>query len=150
MFPVGSQGGEQMPSKLPTMPLRDKAIAFVILALMLGGFAFAIHQQSLRVIPRKIPKIFVALPVDPVEASAEFRSRILSDFPLLSLEASLVQTLSSEGFVSDGWFSKRMTFRNKHGGSRGCDFTASVSWESDSQSRISVIDARLLRSPGCN
>jgi hypothetical protein len=63
--------------------------------------------------------------------------------------AACIATLSSQGFSSDGWFGKRMAFRHQHGGFRGCDFTASVSWDSDSQSRISAIDARPLRSPGC-
>jgi hypothetical protein len=138
-----------MLGKSATIPFRDKVMIFLILAVVLGGLAFATYRQPSHVASAEAPRIFAGLPVDPVEANAAFRSRVLADFPLLSPEAGLVQTLSSQGFSSDGWFGKRMTFRRQHAGFRGCDFTASVSWDSDNQSRISAIDARLLRSPEC-
>jgi hypothetical protein len=32
---------------------------------------------------------------------------------------------------------------------RGCDFSASVTWEADDQHRIRTIGARFMRTPGC-
>lgn len=134
------------------MPLRDKAAIVAILAVILGGFGYATWPASRVAAPAEATDaamIYAGLPADAGAANAAFRARVIAGFPLLTPEDELVRTLSRQGFKSDGWFGKRMTFRRLGGGSRGCDFTASVSWELDDQARISTLDARFLRTPGC-
>jgi hypothetical protein len=92
--------------------------------------------------------ILSGLPADSGQANVTFRARVISEFPLLTPEYKLMQTLSRQGFVSDGWFSnKRMTFRRDKW--RGCNYTASVTWESDDQARIRTLDARFLATSDC-
>ena len=135
------------------IPLRDKAAIVAILALILGGFGYAAFWRAApidaSVDPTDAAMIYAGLPADAGAANAAFRARVISGFPLRTPEGDLVQALSRQGFKSDGWFGKRMTFRRLGAGLRGCDFTASVSWESDDQARISALDARFLRTPGC-
>lgn len=143
-----ADGGKPAP-----IPLRDKLAVCLILAAIFGVFGYAailslgpVAGSNGAVGP---PALYAGLPVDAGEANASFRARILSRFPLLTREDELVRTLSDQGFISDGWFGKRMTFRRLPGGYRGCDFTASVVWESDDRGRISALDARFLRTPDC-
>jgi hypothetical protein len=137
------------------IPLRDKVIALAIVAILVGGMTYtsilfagrsveSTHLANARL-------ILAELPADVVEANAVFRTRILSEFPVSTPEETLVGALSHRGFILDGWFSKRMTFRWLRGGGArlACDFTASVTWESDDQNRIHALDARLLTTPGC-
>jgi hypothetical protein len=137
------------------IPTRDKILIFVILAAIFGAGAYNTFGRNN---PTKSPKrvadaehIIAGLPTDAVAANDAFRTRILSEFPLASREAILIKTLADQGFISDGWFSKRMTFRwlLGQGGRGACDFTASVMWEADDQNRLKSLDARFLRTPGC-
>lgn len=141
-----------MTSKSLSIPSRDKAAICVILLILLGGIAYAtflpprhINQSSGGA---DLPLIYAGLPADAGEVYKTFRARVLSDFPLLSQEDKLIQMLSRQGFKSDGWLSKQMTFRRQNGALRGCDFTASVNWKSDDHGRVSALDARFLRTPG--
>jgi hypothetical protein len=138
-----------MANKAALVPLRDKVAAFAILAVLIGGIGCATWWRAGHINASDASMLYAGLPADQAEANATFRSRILSNFPLLSQEDNLIQTLARQGFKSDGWFSKRMTFRRHKGGARGCDFTASVVWESDDHARISALDPRFLRTPGC-
>jgi hypothetical protein len=138
-----------MTSNPVAIPSRDKAMIFAILGVFLGGIAYATYGRPSHIHPSEAPTILAGLPTDAAEANATFRARVLSDFPLLSPESNLVQTLSRQGFTSDGWFAKRLTFRRQRSAMRGCDFTASVTWESDDRARISEIESRFLRTPGC-
>jgi len=137
------------------IPPRDKISIFVILAVILGGAGYATLRSTNPANPPKrvvdAERILAGLPTEAVASNDAFRSRILSEFPVSSQEAVLVRQLSEQGFVSDGWFGKRMTFRWLLGQDRrsACDFTASVSWEADDQNRIRSLDARFLRTPGC-
>jgi hypothetical protein len=143
-----------MTSKSSPISPRDKAAIFVILLVVLGGGAYATlvsvgHDRGSGG-AADAPMIWADLPADAGEANAVFRARVLSGFPLQTPEDDLVQALSRQGFKSDGWFSKRMTFRRQLGHQRGCDFTASVTWESDVHARIRALDPRFLRTPGCD
>jgi hypothetical protein len=142
-----------MSDKSVPMPLRDKAAAFVILAVVLGAIAYATLGRAGHIntsgAQADASMIYAGLPADAGEANAAFRARMSAGFPLLSPEDNLIQTLARQGFKSDGWFSKRMTFRRQNGSLRGCDFTASVTWESDDHARISALGPRFLRTPGC-
>jgi hypothetical protein len=142
-----------MSNKSVPIPLRDKAAALAILAVLLGGIAYAAYWRAGHINTSQAQSdasmIYAGLPAGAGEANAAFRARVLAGFLLLSPEDNLIQTLARQGFKSDGWFSKRMTFRRQNGGSRGCDFTASVTWESDDHTRISALDPRFLRTPGC-
>jgi hypothetical protein len=142
-----------MAGKPALIPLRDKAAIFVVLAVILGGMAYGVIHSVGRNKnaghAADASMIYVGLPADAAQANATFRARVSSDFPLLTPEDSLIQTLSRQGFKSDGWFAKRMTFRRKNGGLRGCDFTASVTWETDDHGRVKSLDPRFLRTPGC-
>jgi hypothetical protein len=142
-----------MTSKSVPIPSREKATILVILAVLLGGIAYATYGRvghiSSSGSAADASMIYAGLPADAGQANTMFGARVLSDFPLLSPEDNLIQTLSRQGFKSDGWFSKRMTFRRQNGSLRGCDFTASVIWESDDHARISALDPRFLRTPGC-
>ena len=137
------------------IPLRDKIMIFVIVAAILGGAGYATLRWNTPATPSKRvldgQRILAGLPIDAAAANDAFRSRILAEFPLSSQEAVLVKKLSDQGFISDGWFSKRMTFRWLLGDNKrmACDFTASVFWEADDQNRIKSLDARFLRTPGC-
>jgi hypothetical protein len=133
-----------MASKLTPIPLRDKAAIFAILAGLLGVLAYAVYTGA-GAGAVNLSALYAHLPAD----AAAFRARVFSAFPLQAPEADFVQALSRQGFTADGWFSKRMTFRRQNGGSRGCDFTASVVWEADDQGRISALEPRFLRRPGC-
>jgi hypothetical protein len=139
--------------KAAPIPSRDKAAIFVILAVLLGGIAYGTNGRVEHIDASRgaadAAMIYSGLPADAAQANATFRARMLSNFPLLTSEDNLIQALSRQGFKSDGWVSKRMTFRRQNGSLRGCDFTASVVWQSDDHARISAIDPRFLRTPGC-
>ena len=142
-----------MGNKSIAIPLRDNAAAFAILAVLLGGIAYVTLARVSHIdtsgTQADASMIYAGLPAGAGGANAAFRARVSAAFPLLSPEDDLIRTLERQGFRSDGWFSKRMTFRRQNGGFRGCDFTASVTWDSDDQARISALDARFLRTPGC-
>jgi hypothetical protein len=142
-----------MTSKSSPISPRDRAAIFVILLVLLVGGVYATfvsvgHDKGSGA-AADAPMIWADLPADAGEANAAFRARVLSGFPLQTPEDDMVQALSQQGFKSDGWFSKRMTFRRQLGHQRGCDFTASVTWESDDHARIRALDTRFLRTPGC-
>ena len=138
-----------------TIPLRDKVKIAALAAAFVGFLTYTgiLFADRSRQSPHftQAQSILAGLPADPADANMAFRARILTDFPLSTPEETMVETLSRRGFVSDGWFAKRMTFRwLLGGGARGpCDFTASVTWDADDQKRIRTLDARLLRTPGC-
>jgi hypothetical protein len=149
---VGHQHRKSTPPSSAPIPLRDKAAIAVILVVVLGALAYAgLRAGTPGATGAAVngTPIFAGLPAGAAEANAAFHARVLADFPLHTPEDQMVQALSQQGFKSDGWFSKRMTFRRQHGLLRGCDFTASVNWESDNQARISALDARFLGTPGC-
>jgi hypothetical protein len=149
---VGHQHRKSTPPSSALVPLRDKAAIALILAVVLGALAYAGLRAGTSgetgAAVNGTP-IFAGLPADAAEANATFRARVLAEFPLHTPEDQMVQALSQQGFKSDGWLSKRMTFRLQHGVIRGCDFTASINWESDNQALISVLDARFLGTPSC-
>jgi hypothetical protein len=95
------------------IPFRDKILIFVILSAILGGALYSTFRSNNPTNPPKrlvdAERIITGLPVDAVAANEAFRSRILSAFPLSSQETVLVKALSDQGFISDGWLSKRMT-----------------------------------------
>ncbi|WP_158813761.1 hypothetical protein [Methylocapsa sp. S129] len=142
-----------MTRKSTPISLRDKVAIFAILSIILAAIAYAAYrpvgQPSALEGTAGASMIYAGLPADAGEANATFRARVSSAFPLLTPEDSLIQTLSRQGFKSDGWFAKRMTFRRQHGSLRGCDFTASVTWESDDHARVKTLETRFMRSPGC-
>ena len=135
------------------MPARDRVAILALLALLLGGVFYVAGKLDLRADPSNpaadAQMIYSGLPPDAVEANATFRARILSSFPLLTPEEVMMRRLSDQGFRSDGWFGKRMTWRRLAGGRGRCDIAASVTWEADDQGRIATLDARYLRTPGC-
>jgi len=140
-----------MARKSVTVPLRDKAKILAIMAVSLG---FIYYAGTISVSRNGGPNgaaeapMIGGLPAGPAEANTLFRARILSDFPLLTPEDSLVQALSRQGFKSDGWFgAKRMTLRRNS--RRRCSIMASVLWESDDQARIRTLETRYLRTSGC-
>jgi hypothetical protein len=145
------QAQRRITSSAVRIRTRDKIAIAVVLAVILGGLGYL--QSRLRVVAATASvdsnAIYAGLPTGAGEANAAFRSRVIARFPLLTPENQMVEALSQQGFKSDGWFSKRMTFRYQRGFSRGCDFTASVYWESDKEERVSTLDARFLRRPGC-
>jgi hypothetical protein len=140
-------------SDIAFMPLRDKFAVAAVLALLLGGFGwvFSLHSLAIRAAPTiDDHKFYSGLPADAVAANAAFLARIRSAFPLQTPEAAMTRVLASQGFQSDGWFGKRMTFRRLPGPARNaCDFTASVAWVADEEARIKALDGRFLRTPEC-
>jgi hypothetical protein len=137
---------------IAVVPTRDKALIFAILAAIFvglpyafGGFGRGPEQQA-----KPAPSLYAGLPLDAALANATFGERVRARFPPSISEDSLIRTLESDGFRSDGWFGKRMTARRADAGvRRGCDFSASVTWEADDQHRIRTIGARFMRTPGC-
>ena len=147
LSPVAIASG---PSRFPA---RDRVAIFALLAVLIGAIFYIASKQEWRVDePSRVadaPMFYSPLPPDAVEANAMFRARISNSFPLLTPEDKMVRQLLDQGFRSDGWFGKRMTYRRLAGGRGRCDIAASVTWEADNQGRIAALDARYLRTPGC-
>ena len=143
-----------MASKPSQIPPRVKMAIFALLAVFLAAIVYIASKADWSVdVAHSVADaqtIYSGLPPNAIEANATFRERVSNSFPLQTAERDLVQKLSDQGFRSDGWFgSKRMTYRRLAGGRGRCDIAASVTWEADDQGRISTLDARFLRTPGC-
>ena len=134
--------------------LRDKVVVVVLLAALLGGFGYTTSHYSApsgeEADAADAKKLYGQLPPDPLLANAEFRVRVESEFPILTPEDAMVRKLEGQGFKRDAWSAKRMSYRRfQTNRSLRCGFTASVTWESDDQGRVSALDPLFLRALGC-